>query len=224
MSKTETLPGGLHVFTTENYPITTDSLLLARFAIKNPQSGELKPGWTVCDLGSGNGILLLSLVDTGMYGRAVGVELSEEGTGLLRSSMDVDELINVESIQADLRSFNSSLPFDVVLCNPPYFNNGALPQDQNRAAARHEVSATLEDICAAANRLLKDGGRFYLCFPPRRLPSLFATLTANNLAPRVLRLVRNTPQQEPWLALIDARKAGGEALYVLPDQILNPPK
>lgn len=218
MNKTETLPGGGLLFTSKAYPVTTDSLLLADFAISNPASGELRAGSSVCDLGSGNGVLLLSLVDAGLYGRAVGVEQSEEGTGLLRCAMDVDELINVESVCADFRDYSSPLQFDMVITNPPYFTEGELPATEERMLARHQVNATLAELCATAARLLKDGGRLMLCYPPTKLESLFAALRQSGLAPKVLQLVRGEEDAEPWLLLLEARKGGGEGLRILPDR------
>ena len=70
--------------------------------------------------------------------------------------------------------------------------------------------------------LLKDRGRFCLCYPPARLAQLFAALSANRLAPKRLRLVRKTPETPPWLVLVDARKNGGAGLQILPDRILPP--
>ena len=221
MHVTETLPNGIMLFTSENYPITTDSMLLARFAASNPKSGDFVAGWSVCDLGCGNGILLLSLVDAGLYGRAVGVEVSSEGSGLLRSAVDVNELINVESVLCDMREYTSALQFDMVVANPPYFTSGDMPAIGERALARHQVNLSLQEVCATAARLLKDNGRLMMCYPPQQMESLFAALRANNLAPKVMQLVRNSYAAEPWLLLIDARKNGGESLTVLPDLVPN---
>ena len=107
-------------------------------------------------------------------------------------------------------------PFDVLACNPPFFADGARCRDSARTAARHETSCTLPDVCAAAQRLLKDGGRFCLCQRPQRLPEVFAALAAAGFAPARLQFVAAHAQSEPWLCLVEARKNRASRLRVLP--------
>ncbi len=216
MQKAETLRNGTVVFTSENHAITTDSLLLADFVV-NPAVGSFQPNWTACDLGSGCGVLLLSLVDAGLEGLAVGVERDLEGSGLLRNAISTGQLFTVQAVREDLRDYKTPVHFDLVVANPPYFNEGPLPQDAQRAAARHELNVTLNDYCAAAFRLLKDGGRFCLCFPPARMADLFSAMQLQFLAPKHMQLVRKTPADEPWLLMLSARKKGGAGLHILPD-------
>lgn len=217
MQKAETLTNGTVVYTSENHPITTDSLLLADFITANC----FNEMWSVCDLGSGCGILLLTLVDRGLMGHAVGIESDLEGSGLLRNAISTGELINVQAVMADLREYQTPFHYDLVIANPPYYNAGPLPPDDVRAAARHEVDCTLNDICAAAFRLLKDGGNFVLCYPPARLADLFSALQLHFLAPKQMQFVRKTPADEPWLAMVAARKKGGAGMHILPDLILE---
>ena len=50
---------------------------------------------------------------------------------------------------------------DLVVCNPPYRRAAAdrINPNSQRAVARHEIETRLSDVAAAANRLLKTGGR-----------------------------------------------------------------
>lgn len=212
---TETLPGGTQVYTSANHRFGTDALLLARFC-------GAKYAFKVCDLGSGCGIVLLSLVDAGLRGQAVGVEIDPEGSALLAAAAQAQGLAHVRAEQCDWRAYKTETLFDLVVANPPYFAAGPLPPTAQRAAARHEVHGGLAELCAAATRLLKDRGRFCVCYPPARLAALFAQMQQHGLSPKRLQLVRKTSATPPWLALVDARKAGGEGLQILPDKLLPP--
>lgn len=209
----ETLPGGTTVFTAPGYAITTDSLLLADFC-------GAKPSFSVCDLGCGCGILLLCLADAGLRGPAVGVEINEDALSLFQDSIAENAFSNIQAVPGNLCEYRSPFPFDCVVANPPYFDAGAEARLPQRATARHEITATLEDFCVAASRLLKDGGRFCLCYPPARLAQLMHLLGQHGLAAKRLQLVRKSPNDAPWLALLDARKAGGVGLSILPDKLL----
>lgn len=220
----ETLPNGTLVFTSQSHRVGTDALLLANFCV--PKGGWAKAGkayaLSVCDLGSGCGIVALSLLDGGFPGRAVGVEIDPEGAQLLARAAKENNLSLLTAHEGDARAYRTPYPFSLVVSNPPYYNAGARPADPVRAAARHEESLSLPALCAAARRLLKDRGRFCLCYPPARLADLFCALREAGLEPKRLQFVRKAAGSPPWLALVEARKGGGTELSVLPDHILPP--
>lgn len=219
----ETLPGGTAVFTGPGHRIGTDALLLADFtAPGDSRKTTPRADISACDLGAGCGILILSLLDRGLAGRAVGLEIDPTGAALLEEAARENGFSRLEAIHTDFRSWRTSRPFDIVVANPPYFRAGPLPPDPVRAGARHEQHGTLPELCAAARRLLKDRGRFCLCYPPARLADLFCALREEGLEPKRLQLVRKAPGAAPWLALVEARKAGGVELAVLPERILPP--
>ncbi len=112
--------------------------------------------------------------------------------------------------------------FDFVLCNPPYFEQGrGKVAEGPRGEARSDAGAAIDQVCAAAFRALKTGGRLYLCFPAARLQDLLAALTANRFAAKRLRFVHPRPGKEANLALVDAVKQGGPGLAVLPPLYLK---
>ncbi len=210
----DTLPNGTVVFTAGQHHIGTDALLLAEFC-------ELRPGWAVCDLGAGCGILLLALVDRGLTGPAVAVERDAEGARLVQRAAAAGGLAQLTVVRQDLRTFRSGRPFDLVVANPPYYSAGPASPNAQRAAARHETGAgDLDEWCAATARLLKDRGRFCLCYPPERLAELMDTLRTHKLEPKRLQFVRAAATEPPSLVLIEARKACGVGLRILPDLLI----
>ena len=213
--KIEQLPAGTRVFTTNTHRFGSDALLLAEFC-------EVRRSWAVADLCAGCGIVLLCLIDSGLQGPCAAVEIEPEAAALIELAAEQNQIKKLQVVKGDLCCYRPGCLFDLVSANPPYFNKGLLPQSPARAKARHEESLSLEELCQAAARLLKDGGRFCLCYPPARLGELFWVLGQHKLAPKRLRLVRKAPDAAPWLALVDARKNGGVGLTVLPECILPP--
>lgn len=209
----ETLPNNTKVWINQEHRFGTDSLLLSSFC-------QAKKNWNICDLGSGCGIIALSLIDKGVTGNVIAVELDASGTALLNGTCKENNYANVTAICQDIKHFKSPPIFDLVVANPPYFNQGILPKTTRKASARHETTASLSDFCKAASQLLKDKARFCVCFPPNRLINLITALHANKLEPKRLQFVRNNIDAEPWLVLVDARKAGGSGITILPDRIL----
>lgn len=214
----EPLGNGLRLCISREHTFGTDAFLLARFAA--PRQGSL-----VCDLGSGCGILpLLWLGKTENAPRAVyALELQPQGVAQMTISLRENSLegrfFPLEGDLCHLDRLKGTLPFgrfDLVTCNPPYYRSGAgLPASNiSRQTAREEISCTLEDICQAARRLLRFGGRFCLCHRPERLPDLLAALRSTKLEPKRLRFVHQRTTSSPWLVLAEGRLGGKACLQV----------
>ena len=103
--------------------------------------------------------------------------------------------------------------FSLAVSNPPYFAAG---RGRPGGTARTEGESTLDGWCAAAGRLLKNGGRFALVYRPERLAELFAALQAHGLEPKRLQLVQHGPDKAPSAALVEAVRQGRPGLAVLP--------
>lgn len=74
----------------------------------------------------------------------------------------------------------------------------------------------MEQVCGAASRMLRFGGRFCLCYRPERLSQLLCALTQASLEPKRLRMVQKDPQSPPWLVLCEGKKGAKPFLQVLP--------
>jgi ubiquinone/menaquinone biosynthesis C-methylase UbiE len=106
---------------------------------------EIKPGSTVLDVGTGTGVFLpFILKRVGGQGRLVALDLAEE---MLRRARAKGFSRNIEYLQADIASPPlSDEAFDAVVCYSSF------PHFQNKPKALKE-----------ANRLLKKGGKLFIC-------------------------------------------------------------
>ncbi|MDO5601562.1 MAG: methyltransferase [Oscillospiraceae bacterium] len=210
----ETLAHGTPVYVSGVYRFGTDAMLLSHFC-------RVRRGEDACDLGTGCGIIPLRWYDMGHRGRAVGVELAPEAIGLLQRAAKAAGADNILAVCADLREYKTDKLFDVVACNPPYFNGGYLSEKPGRAQQRHQITCTTADVCRAAARVLKDRGRLCLCQRPEAMGEVMAAMSAAGIQPKRLRLVRQKQAEQPWLFLLEGRKAAGTGLVMLPDLIVG---
>ncbi len=106
--------------------------------------------------------------------------------------------------------------FDCITCNPPYMigNHGIQNPEAPKAIARHEILCTFEDVAAAAEKLLKSGGKFFLVHRPFRLAEIIVTLTRHRLEPKRMRLVYPFADKEPNMVLIEAVRGGNSRMTV----------
>lgn len=187
------------------FPLGGDTLALGRFA-------TVRRGWRVCDLGTGSGALLLLLAgrETGL--RLTGVELDPLAAETARGNLRANGLggeIRQESWQETSLLAGS---FDLVVSNPPYFARGS----GGRGGPGRMEEGTLEQLCRAAARLVRSGGRFALCQRPERLTDLLCALRSSGLEPKRLKLVAASPAHVPSLVLLEGVRQGRPGLEVLP--------
>ena len=195
------------------FPLGGDSLALAAFA-------SVRRGDRVCDLGCGAGTLLLLLAARVSPLVLSGVEYCPEDAALAHQNLAENGLEGA-IYTGDLRAVCKTLPaggFSVAISNPPYFKAGS---GGCGGPARMEGDCALEDWCAAAGRLLKNGGRFALVHRPERLCDVFAALRSAGLEPKRLRLLQHGPDCPPSAVLLEAVRQGRPGLEILPTLLSN---
>ena len=101
--------------------------------------------------------------------------------------------------------------FDLVVSNPPYFSLGS---GGSGGPTRSEEHCALEELCAAAARLVRNGGRFALCHRPERLTDVVCILRASGLEPKRLKLVSHGPGHPPALLLVEGVRQGRPGLTI----------
>ena len=212
------LGGGITALVTAEHRFGSDAVLLADFA--RPRRRD-----TVCDLGTGCGILPLLWCRRDPPAHIDAVELQPEAAVLAAEAVRLNHLEDRITVHcADLRRLEGLAAgrYDRVTCNPPYFPRGsgrtcAPAADGARTLARHEsASFVFADAVAAAARLLKNGGVLVFCHRPEYLAERLAELRAGGLEPKRLRFVQQRADNAPWLFLCEARKGGHPGLSVLP--------
>lgn len=202
--------------------LCTDSILLADFVRPERAARGV-------DLGCGSGILALLLLHRARALRMTGLELLPEAAELARENLARNCLEERgEILCGDIRAHRGLFPagsFDLAVANPPYFpvERGALSPDPDRAAARGELTCSLEELCAAAQWLLRTGGSFCLVHKPERLAEVFVSMSGHGLEPKRLRLVCPREGTAPSLVLIEGRRGGKPGLRIEPPLVLTDP-
>ncbi len=198
----------------------TDAYLLAAY---------VRPAGTAraVDLGSGTGIIPLLCLARNKFAHAYAVEVQEEFADIIGRNAAINGFESrLTPICKDVRELS---PADlggevsIVTANPPYMKTDAGKRNQSDAKyiARHEVKGDVDDFCAAAARILKHGGSFYVVWRPDRLCELMESLSRHHLEPKRMSFVQGDEHAEPSMVLIEAKKGAAHGLRLSPALILT---
>ncbi len=194
------------------YRFSIDAILLSEFV-------TIKKGDTIVDLGTGCGIIPLLLLQSRSVGYAVGLEVQP---GLADQAFRNAALNGFSHrlgvVIGDLRQPPlAPSSADVIVCNPPYRRkeSGRISPDKQRAIARHEILASMDDILYSARRLLRVKGRLAMVYPAERLVDLVVRIRGFGMEPKRIRIIYPSMKSEAKLALIEAWVGGKPGLKIL---------
>ena len=193
---------------TDEFCFSMDAVLLAHFP-------RLTGRERILDLGTGTGIIPLLIADFAAHITAV--ELSPVQAELAARNVRMNGLAEKITVrEGDYRAPSALFAcgeYDLVFSNPPYraVTSGAVSAGDGRAAARHEITATLADTVRAASFALRHGGRLAMVHLPERLSEIILALHAEHLAVKRLRMVQPRADRAPNLMLIEAVKGAALA-------------
>ncbi|MBE6549647.1 MAG: SAM-dependent methyltransferase [Ruminococcaceae bacterium] len=191
----------------------TDAYLLAAF-----MKGGAKQ--RAVELGTGTGIISLLCASRKRFSHIDVFEVQEDFATLAQRNVSLNRLDEKMTVyQDDIRNVSANklgYEIDVVFTNPPYMrtDSGKRNLSDYKYIARHEVCGGIFDFCAAADRLLKHGGKFYCVYRPDRLSELMWAMHENHLEPKRMTFVHADKLSEPSMVLIEAIKRGAAGMRV----------
>lgn len=171
----------------------------------------------VLDIGTNNGALLLyAAKHNPQY--LHGIDLFEEVIETARNNAAINQ-VQMSFTVSSLQEFTSD-PFDLIVCNPPYFHtqqNHLKNENMYLRAARHEEYLTLDDLFKHVKRLLKDNGRFDMVYRPTDLFHVFTCAQKYGMfATRMKTAYASKNRQAKTVLLEFKRKKTGETLIEAP--------
>lgn len=186
--------------------------------------GAVTKGANICDLCTGTGIVALLLAAKTECAWITGIELQTKVAEMAQRSVELNhETSRIEILNADIccmEALKRDGQYDVVTANPPYMKSGLKNQNDVKLISRHEVACSFSDVAAAASRLLRSKGRFYLVHRPNRLVDIITILKQHRLEPKRIRMVHPFVDSEANMLLLEAVKDGGSQMIVEPPLIV----
>lgn len=202
----------------DQFCFSIDTVLLAHF-------GPVLRG-PALDLGTGTAAIPLILTARGATD-VTGVELNPVMADIARRNAALngrdDRIRIVEGDYRRIKEWSPSGYYSVVYANPPYRekSRGAYSETDGIRRARHEETATLDDVMEAVKYALKYRGRFRMVHITERLTDILESMRRHDVEPKALQMIHGRPDKKAKLFLVEGVRGGSAGLDVLPPLIVH---
>ncbi|MDO4949484.1 MAG: methyltransferase [Bacteroidales bacterium] len=130
---------------------------------------------TVLDVGTGTGLIALMLAQRGAQSVTC-IDIDEDAVKQARLNVALSPWSDIIEVgQADFNHFIPSRLFDVVVCNPPFFEHSLKCPDSRRTIARHADTLTPKALVEGAYACLKPEGSLSVIIPADQRTNYVAT-------------------------------------------------
>jgi tRNA1Val (adenine37-N6)-methyltransferase len=194
--------------------VTTDACLFGgwiaeKFSNLQKQTGKAD----VLDLGTGTGLLSLMLAQK-LRVAIDAVEIDAAAAIQAKENIEASawrEMVNV--IHADARDYSFNKRYDLVISNPPFYENDLHSPLTAVNQARHDTALTFHDLLTLVDHLLKQDGFFTVLTSFHRYEYLLHEAETTDLIPVESVLVKPTPKHDFTRAMILFKRSPGQPIH-----------
>ena len=173
--------------------VCSDSVLLGAWAFADRDADR---DATVLDIGTGSGVLALLCARRFPRAAIIGVELDEGAANAAAINFAASPWHGrMTLLRSDFR--NTDVRPDLIICNPPFFDNGPVAPDTARARARHEDGLSYSSLTRYAACVLPPQGRLAFISPPERADDIAVCLAVGRMYVRRRTFVRGSDRKTP---------------------------
>jgi len=193
--------------------VNTDGVLLGAVATIAPSDN------IILDAGTGTGTIALMLAQRydekfGLSGKQlIGIDIDALAAKEAKANFEASTwAANLVAVETSLQAFSAercrcassaigpsprqSKKFDLIVSNPPFFENSLKNPDLRRTQARHSDSLSYRDLLEFAQINLSQAGRFSIILPYEQENDLLRYAGMCNLFPYRLFRIRTTPRKQ----------------------------
>ncbi|MDD1784055.1 methyltransferase [Enterovibrio sp. ZSDZ35] len=168
-------------------PVSTDGVMLGAWAQANEHS-------SILDIGTGTGLLALMMAQRFPLSNITAMDIDAHAVQTARFNAEQSAWVDrIKVLHQDVTTWKSSTTFDVIICNPPYFNSGLQADDTRRATARHTDTLSHDGLLKVIASRLSRNGIAYLILPSYEADQLITKSLQYSLFCHQVLNVKTTP-------------------------------
>lgn len=184
----------------------------SRCAMKVGTDGVLLGAWAstgsrILDIGTGSGLIALMLAqrvaDTAQIDA---IDIDPEAVEQAEANFVASPWSTCQAHLSSLQDWTTAEregSYDLIVSNPPYFDNSLKTPDAQRSLARHTDTLSYEELIACSARLLADSGHLCLILPIEAEATILRLAETQHLYPTRILRVKGTDRKPHKRILLD---------------------
>jgi tRNA1Val (adenine37-N6)-methyltransferase len=151
---------------------------------------------SILDIGTGTGLLSLMLAQR-TKAAIDAVEIDEPA--FLQAGENISNSVFSNSIHLyhqDIFNFSPGKQYDLIVCNPPFYEKQLQSGLLNERKAKHDSHFTLKALFSSIQKLISSGGKAALLLPYYRKDEVLKLAEAFGFFPECTLSVRQTPSHD----------------------------
>ena len=121
--------------------------------------------FTILDIGTGSGLIALMLAQRCPEARIDAIDIDGAAVEQARENVEISNFkFQISVFRSSLQEWQGG-PYDLIVSNPPYFQNSLKNPDKGRQTARHTDTLRYEELIKHSVRLLAPNGQLALILP-----------------------------------------------------------
>jgi len=180
--------------------VGTDGVLLGAWASANKNK-------RILDIGTGTGLIALMAAQRFPQATIEAVEVDVTAANEAKSNFELSpwrERLILHHCR--IQDFSSEDYFNLIISNPPFFENSKRSGEETKDLARHTDQLAFTELIFAANNLLKEGGTFSVIIPAMHSEKFIRLSQAQGLYCNKICWVKPTATKEPKRAMMNFNK------------------
>jgi len=188
--------------------VCTDACLFGAWATHTSQLGH-----SFLDIGTGTGLLSLMAAQKNPNIIIDAVEIDKTAAQQAKDNFESspwNKRLNVYNLSiqkfASIQTVNLSAKYNIIISNPPFYENNFKGDDEQRNLALHSTELSLEQLLTAVDRLLADDGFFFVLLPYHRTEQFEKLAARQKLFVNEKVFVRQTPKHNYFRTMFLLKK------------------
>lgn len=162
--------------------VTTDGCLFG--AVVAAYFSGIDKSNVVLDIGTGTGLLSLMLAQQNPLVKIDAIEIDANAAAQAEENVAASNWSNtIQVVHSSIQAFNPAYKYDIIISNPPFYENQLVSKNGSKNEAHHSASLSLQELFSCVHALLKTEGIFVILMPFYREVETIKTAAAFNLYP-----------------------------------------
>lgn len=148
--------------------VCTDACILGAFAAKKLLADQ-KTDLHILDIGTGTGLLTLMLAQQLSLVHFDAIEVNENAYWQAEKNFKLSSWSDrIKLFKGDIRHHSFNKNYDLIICNPPFYENDLKSASDHKNQAMHAISLTQKELLITIKNNLDNKGSFCVMYPYSR--------------------------------------------------------